>query len=489
MARRRLSPRRLRLSTLIRRPRIETLDDRRVLAALTGVVFDDVDGSLRQEANESGLAGRLVYLDVNQNAKLDTSEPFALTGDSGAFEFDDVADGDYSVRLYNGTSSQQQTFPIQADVQQSTPLSSQTSQVISSGDAVYALVDGGIDIYRDNQVTPERIPITANLDKIQPLPGGELLVIGNDQQGNHAWRIDTNQSAAIPVRLDPNDDSTGWNDVGLNAAGNGFLISDDASASVRHVQWSDVDAEIDSQAVVSNAPITASTSTSIGGTRSILAWPGVDGLTAELRSNVTGSVITAAATIASAGEVLEFDDAGGLLLLRTLSGGLSINDVDGNFAPLHEFSDLTGPATLLDGQDLLLSFAAEDGLLKLVDLRSGDLLANLPVDFSSVGEVQQLVSQSLDSVLVLGTTGFMQVALNAPGSHEVRVAGDQEVQQLSFGLQVNGPNAAPAYSLAPRFTLQEDQVLSRAAPAGLQGSSDSDGDQYVLLQMTDAGHG
>ena len=46
-----------------RRLLMEKLGDRRVLATLTGIVFDDANESFQQDPGEVGLQSRLVYLD------------------------------------------------------------------------------------------------------------------------------------------------------------------------------------------------------------------------------------------------------------------------------------------------------------------------------------------------------------------------------------------------------------------------------------------
>ena len=49
--------------------RLERLCDRRVLAAITGMVFEDANQTLRLDDGEAGLEDRIVYLDLNQDPK------------------------------------------------------------------------------------------------------------------------------------------------------------------------------------------------------------------------------------------------------------------------------------------------------------------------------------------------------------------------------------------------------------------------------------
>lgn len=95
-----------------RRLLLERLGQRRVLAAITGTVFQDLDHSTQREVGEPVAPKRLLYIDANDNAQLDPGEQYALGEVDGSFEFGDLADGDYLVRLFSGTDSQFQTTPL-----------------------------------------------------------------------------------------------------------------------------------------------------------------------------------------------------------------------------------------------------------------------------------------------------------------------------------------------------------------------------------------
>jgi parallel beta-helix repeat protein len=66
--------------------------------AIAGRIFQDSNGDGSQQAGESGLAGRTVYLDANNNGVLDTSEATATTDASGAYSFTNLEPGTYRVR-------------------------------------------------------------------------------------------------------------------------------------------------------------------------------------------------------------------------------------------------------------------------------------------------------------------------------------------------------------------------------------------------------
>jgi subtilisin family serine protease len=68
--------------------------------SLSGVAYNDADGDGSRGGAEAALAGRTVFLDLNDNGVLDAAagEPSRATGADGAYRFDPVAAGTYAVR-------------------------------------------------------------------------------------------------------------------------------------------------------------------------------------------------------------------------------------------------------------------------------------------------------------------------------------------------------------------------------------------------------
>jgi hypothetical protein len=78
---------------------IESLEDRRLLASISGTVWNDrnADG-IRQADVEPLLSGRTIYIDTNDNAVLDAGEPSRSSNASGAYTFGSLPAGTYVVR-------------------------------------------------------------------------------------------------------------------------------------------------------------------------------------------------------------------------------------------------------------------------------------------------------------------------------------------------------------------------------------------------------
>lgn len=65
--------------------------------SISGLVWDDVNKNAIPDGTESGLAGRLVFVDSNGNGALDGSEVSAVTDAAGLYTLVDIAVGQYSI--------------------------------------------------------------------------------------------------------------------------------------------------------------------------------------------------------------------------------------------------------------------------------------------------------------------------------------------------------------------------------------------------------
>jgi hypothetical protein len=67
-------------------------------ASISGRVYNDLDGDRVRDANEPAAAGWSVFLDANNNARLDAGETSMLTDKSGAYSFGGLRPGRHIVR-------------------------------------------------------------------------------------------------------------------------------------------------------------------------------------------------------------------------------------------------------------------------------------------------------------------------------------------------------------------------------------------------------
>jgi hypothetical protein len=117
----------------------------------SGVVFDDKDGDGFRDKNEVGIAGRTVYVDENDNGKLDAGEPSAVTDASGNYKLSDMP-GDYTVRQIVPTGWYQTAGGAGLDMKLAAPATATGSTTF--GEAKYATI-GGV-LFRDKNKNGKR---------------------------------------------------------------------------------------------------------------------------------------------------------------------------------------------------------------------------------------------------------------------------------------------------------------------------------------------
>lgn len=72
---------------------------RLTIGAVSGTVFNDLDGSGAQGSGEAGLAGWIVYVDSNDNGVLDANELRGTTSSTGGYSISGVGEGAVKLRL------------------------------------------------------------------------------------------------------------------------------------------------------------------------------------------------------------------------------------------------------------------------------------------------------------------------------------------------------------------------------------------------------
>ncbi|GAA5506197.1 Ig-like domain-containing protein [Novipirellula caenicola] len=476
-----------------RRPLVEQLGDRRVLAAITGVVFDDFDHSFRQEAGEQALPKRLVYLDTNDNGVLEKGEKIAVADAAGAFRFDDLSDGDYKVRLFNGTSVQDQLFPFKATIETAANEIDNAVGLLAAADrSAFVLTETGVEVANLATAESQSISVGTDLTKLQTLPDGNLLVIGGEAGGDSAWIVDPDSGIVSAIDLSGSESSNLWSDVAIDGEGRGVALADSSdSVAVQSLDASDADLGLVVSTTTTIVPADATVITSDTGPRSVFAWAGEDGLQLSLWSNETASMIsTDPIEVAGVSSLLDFDDASGLLVLRQTDGGVSVVDANADFASLHSFPDMTGPISLDGARDLLMTVSPLDPVLRVVDLRDGSVIADQAIDLSTIGDIAAIDHKGKpDAITVLGSAGVIEVSLRRDNSHHVKIVDDQDADPIRFALFVDGDNTAPSYENLPSLTTNEDQTLQLAAPGARIGAQDIENDHFVIVQHGTASHG
>ena len=476
--------------------RIERLTDRRVLAAITGTVFEDLNHSFRRDASEAAAASRIVYIDLNNNGQLDTDESLSVANDQGEFSLDGLADGTYSIRLYNGTRSQIQTVPIASDgLGVPTGLSAGQQILVDSSNLTVLTRDALVLPNLEDQ-TSTTLVIADSVDQMRELPSGDLLVIGSDSSGETAWQVDLSGGTVTAVDLSGgllgSGSTIGFGSLAIDGSGFGLVLEAGTAASpIRAINASNAASGIQVNVTGTTVPAGSSAIASATGPRSIIASPSASGLDLSLWSNTTASMISPfSITVAGVTEMLAYDDATGLLALRKFGGGVSVHDVDANFAVLHEVTDPVGPVTIDPDRDLMFLVSPATSTLSVIGLSDGAAVVDLAVDLSSIGTPLSVsANRAHDAVVILGSLGIAEMALDKAGAIDVTITGDQDVSELEFGVLLISANTAPRYENIPSFETDEEVTLLEAAPALLAGSIDDESDTYLVLRTSETSNG
>ncbi len=101
----------------VRRLGFDSLEDRRLLAGLNVFVFDDVDRSGSwEQASEPPLTEHVVFIDQDGNGRLDSTEKYAISDNSGQASFQNLPVGTSLIRLFGSTVNLNVTISDSLDV-------------------------------------------------------------------------------------------------------------------------------------------------------------------------------------------------------------------------------------------------------------------------------------------------------------------------------------------------------------------------------------
>ena len=149
---------------------------------LHGAVWYDPNVDGVQDAGEPLLAGRAVYLDLNENGEFNGSEPYVLSDAVGAYSFDDIPPGSATVSVATGPFAGTLVAPGSGGL--SRPVASRFGPdgnlyVLEQGERSVLRYDGSTGVFIDEFVGKG----SGGLDNPVNLlfgPTGDLFVLEND---------------------------------------------------------------------------------------------------------------------------------------------------------------------------------------------------------------------------------------------------------------------------------------------------------------------
>jgi hypothetical protein len=164
--------------------------------SISGTVFNDANDNLKKDSNEAGLSGWTVYIDANNDGKLDNGEKETLTDTNGNYTFQNVSAGTSIVRAI-GPAGWSQTTPTNNLGQHITVTAGKTTsgvlfgeKVIPTGGSISGTVfnDANGNLKKDSSevgLSGWTVYIDANNDG--KLDDGELQTT-SDKNGNYTFQ-------------------------------------------------------------------------------------------------------------------------------------------------------------------------------------------------------------------------------------------------------------------------------------------------------------
>lgn len=493
-----------------RRLLVETLCDRRVLASLHGVVFDDVDQSWRMESGETALAQRLVFIDENNSGLPDDGERYFLTDAEGGFSFDELGGDEQIVRLLSRAPSQVQHFPFAVDsLVGNTVIDLTTSdlfetasglQLFSQATAILRSDTGLIRVDLDPSDSTD-FDFNSRPTGTAMLPDGRLLVLANDLQGNFAFTllgenvqsVDLLNSATAEAEpLQPLQPFAGWASVAVDAGGDGVLVPqspDNSSVELRRLTVGD------ELTATSTSVMVAAGTTVIGGgtTTTLLAQPTDGGLALSLWSNSTATLISPEpVTIAGAVSILGYNDNSGLVFAWVPGGEgespeILVLDADANFAILQTIGELDELVAVDTQRSVIFSLSTASPILRAIDAITTETLARWELVtnyFSFADPVELAIAPGGDELLILVAGGIAKMPLTTIDAHRVRTDGSTPTYPLRFAVRVDGENVPPRFETVPNLIATQGVPLILGEGTLTQGAIDDDEDPFVVVRAS-----
>ena len=322
----------LRMTCKRHRLLFEALGDRRVLATITGMVFDDANASLRKDAGESGLNERLVYLDLDQSGSFTAADRWART-EGGDFTFENVAAGQYQVRLYDGSSSQQQTTPRTLGAVGEPVAVENLTQTATQGDFLFGFSANSVVRVNLTDGTSKSLGLSAAGTDIAPLPDGKLLIL-QDDAAEPAVIADFAAETVTEVDLGLTGQETRWASVAVAPSGKGLVLPNDSQGKVRLFSSEPAPA---ANAATTDTNSAAAVVMGSNGTTAMLWHATENGIQVQQASVETGELVGNPIDLEDVTSLFAFDQGLNRIIGRFSSGNLGLWSIQEGGSIVREF--------------------------------------------------------------------------------------------------------------------------------------------------------
>ncbi len=485
----------------------DVLEDRRLLAGLDVYVFDDADVSRTFDSLRDGpVSDRAVYIDLNNDGKFSSPEPWAVSNDRGMASFTSLEPGSYSVRLLGSNKSIQQTFPTRPSDEGFWADGLNVSKVVrvETNGQVWGIAGNSISLINisTNQIIKSiRFGSTAVIDAVlKPSVEGELsgyVLTQSQDQLQVLWQVSTvgnGTKRAVNVDL---------------LAGSQLFTVGDRLLLVHGIASKEISSF--DLASGSNAFVLQSTGVKGLSADSMVKPSGDNGFI--VYSTFTSEEENAGETVESKLSLYKLDGGTGMMVgERSFSSevteweasndgaSIAVSTPDGFFVlrtesglPIRKIlSGAAAPIAFDPVRNLLLS-GATSSRTKVIGWNTADWSERLSVPISEARVLLEGTSKlSLDasgSQLVASQNGALyQHNIAAAASTSLTITGNEQ-KQIQIGVRSTGANLKPSLGKLDNFDVNEDGQLIFDSSTVQARTKDSDGDEVVYVVRSGPAHG
>lgn len=475
--------RRLPRLSIRRRHLFDLLEERRLLAGIDILVFQDVSQSGGVDAaDEVGASGRVLFLDSNLNGAHDALEPVAISNSDGIASFRNLRPGRYAVSLLGQSIGSDQTFPVLPAVQ------GEWASVPSTADWPPDAIVKPVLVQSDGMigyVGGELIARTSSIDgRFDRLPlEGEISEVWVDESAPGASKSLEHVTGLLKVQRELDgrlegqwhrfswDRETGFDSVALAivAGAESFDVASSVRFGDRWVGFSASMGRFVSISIEDDTLSSSPLSLAVSGVVQEMKPVGRDGFVVreqlehaqrlslyrvvdgelELVSERSFGQTIEDWSVSSNGELVFAQVSGAFLVLDTISGMPTISSLSDAQFPLAE-DTLRGV--------LYTSTAGRSSLWNRWNRETWELETQFELPAEVPGESVALVSTG-DSLVSLSGRGFYERRVNQPSATVVELA-DDDLASIAIGVRQTHSQGSFLLEGSWDWSLAEDESVA-----------------------------
>ena len=479
-----------------RRLQFDRLEDRRLMAGLEVLVFDDWNSDRQSAPNTPALPDKVVYVDFNSDGVQQANEPIGITDANGVARFSGLKPGNYSIRLLGESKTLVQTtatLPAPSGTWLSN-LGLQQSLRWESDDVAW--FTAGNSIQRLNVETgsiQQRIPLDGTLKSAAmiDLNKGIAVVERNLATRLVAFDLSTSRLEDLPASVERPSQVYGVDGSvyvrGKALHGEGLFSVAQSTGPGAGEAWS-----IGTSPVVDG--LTAgSTIHSSGGQFLLVQEPTIDGgqrISSYRVGNGFFELTAERAFAGPEGASVRFSSSsptGDTIVLSSANGAMVLDNGPG-LPTVANLVDAAGPSVFDLSRGILIT-SSKSNPSRILGWSTQTWLKQFDVLFSDTGSrmAADKTAWSMgflnDSLVGIRDGGLYRHSFVLPGASAAAIS-DGVIHQVAIGVRSHGYNTKPTLQALPSISTQEDSPIALAKSWFDQSAKDRDGESifYVIRE-------